>query len=203
VGVIAALWTLLGGAQTPGREMEQAQGVRSPRTTSEMIAFLEDHSGSPGDWNRLGEMHLMDGQTESARTAFARAEQRYVELATRPPRSPRDQDPNYIASLWHEIGWLRLERLDDEPGAREAFKEGSEIIDVFIRLSPMRNPLYNLACYRAMAGDHDLAIDAFARAIDAGYENHRYASGDRDLDSLRDDPRFQQLMARIDPRRPD
>jgi quercetin dioxygenase-like cupin family protein len=45
---------------------------------------------------------------------------------------------------------------------------------------------YNLACYRAIAGDRDGALDAFRRAFALGPDRVRtWAQGDSDLDSIR------------------
>ncbi len=47
---------------------------------------------------------------------------------------------------------------------------------------------YNLACYRALAGDRDGAIEAFRRAFELDPERVRgWATGDSDLDSIRAD----------------
>jgi hypothetical protein len=53
--------------------------------------------------------------------------------------------------------------------------------------------LYNSACACALLGRRDEAIEYFARAIDAGFEDTEQVSRDTDLDSLRDDPRFKSL----------
>lgn len=47
---------------------------------------------------------------------------------------------------------------------------------------------YNLACYRAMAGKREEAVDAFRQAYELDPERvSRYAADDRDLDSIRDE----------------
>jgi tetratricopeptide (TPR) repeat protein len=53
--------------------------------------------------------------------------------------------------------------------------------------------LYNLACAEAMLGENDAALEHLAEAV----ENPRFrefAKTDSDFDSLRDDPRFQELV---------
>jgi quercetin dioxygenase-like cupin family protein len=51
---------------------------------------------------------------------------------------------------------------------------------------------YNLACFRALAGDPNGALDALERAAELdGEVVRRWAEGDSDLDSIRDDPRFR------------
>ena len=52
---------------------------------------------------------------------------------------------------------------------------------------------YNLACFRALAGDPDGALDALERAAEMDAEAVRkWAENDSDLDSIRDDPRFKE-----------
>lgn len=53
---------------------------------------------------------------------------------------------------------------------------------------------FNLACYLALAGDTDQAIDALTMACGLAETCRDYARDDPDLDSLRNDPRFRQLL---------
>jgi hypothetical protein len=50
---------------------------------------------------------------------------------------------------------------------------------------------YQLACWEALAGRSDEALEHLNRAVELGGEKFRtYASDDEDLDSIRSDPRF-------------
>jgi|SRR6266436_3655515 len=53
---------------------------------------------------------------------------------------------------------------------------------------------YNLACSLALLKRPDQALRALRRSIELGYRDFRYMLEDRDLDSIRRDPRFRQLM---------
>lgn len=53
----------------------------------------------------------------------------------------------------------------------------------------------NLACYEAQAGDTEDALDALGKAIELSGDARRAARGDSDFDAMRDDPRFQELVA--------
>ncbi len=59
------------------------------------------------------------------------------------------------------------------------------------------NTLYNLACVRALAGHKERAIETLEQAVASGYENGTHVLGDSDFESLRDDPRFQQILTRL------
>jgi len=50
---------------------------------------------------------------------------------------------------------------------------------------------YNLACFRALAGDKDGALSSLERAFEMEPDSVRkWAEGDSDLGSIRDDERF-------------
>lgn len=56
------------------------------------------------------------------------------------------------------------------------------------------NAHYNLACRYALLKQKDLAIVTLRKAIELGYRDFRYMIEDRDLESLRKDPRFRDLL---------
>ncbi len=56
---------------------------------------------------------------------------------------------------------------------------------------------YNLACSLALVGEIDAAIEAFERACTLGYDDADHAQADEDLAALREDERFQALLARL------
>jgi hypothetical protein len=55
---------------------------------------------------------------------------------------------------------------------------------------------YNAGCWEALAGNPDPAFEHLRRAkeLDAEGESAQYFREDSDLDSLRDDPRFRELL---------
>ena len=53
---------------------------------------------------------------------------------------------------------------------------------------------YNLACSYALLKKPDLSLKTLRRAVELGYRDFRYMREDRDLDSIRHDPRFRQLL---------
>ena len=54
--------------------------------------------------------------------------------------------------------------------------------------------LYNAACARALANQRPEALDLLQRALDAGFDDPAHLREDDDLDSLRTEPRFRQLV---------
>ena len=55
--------------------------------------------------------------------------------------------------------------------------------------------LYNVSCTYAVAGRTDAALSALQKAVDNGFGHKEWVEHDTDLDSLRDDPRFQSLAS--------
>ena len=56
---------------------------------------------------------------------------------------------------------------------------------------------YNVACGYALAGERDKAFEHLFRAVDLGWAHPQWLLNDGDLVTLRDDPRFGQLLASI------
>ena len=75
------------------------------------------------------------------------------------------------------------------------FAEGLQIDRRLVQLRPA-DPLahYNLACSFALVKKVDPALKTLRRAIELGYRDFRYIREDRDLDAIRHDPRFRQLL---------
>ncbi len=74
-------------------------------------------------------------------------------------------------------------------------KEGLKVDQQLVRLRPADPTAhYNLACRYALLKQPDLALTTLRHAIELGYRDFRYMTQDRDLDSIRKDPRFRQLL---------
>ncbi len=57
--------------------------------------------------------------------------------------------------------------------------------------------ILNSVCLHARRGNRERALDLLERAVAQGWGHREWIERDRDYDSLRDDPRFQRLMARL------
>ncbi len=55
---------------------------------------------------------------------------------------------------------------------------------------------YNVACFYAIEGESDRAIDILGQALEAGFGRRDWIDNDPDLDSLRADSRFRELLER-------
>jgi tetratricopeptide (TPR) repeat protein len=59
---------------------------------------------------------------------------------------------------------------------------------------------YNLACSYSLLKKVDLALRILRKAIELGYSDFRFLREDSDLDALRKDPRFRQLLREFENR---
>jgi tetratricopeptide (TPR) repeat protein len=55
---------------------------------------------------------------------------------------------------------------------------------------------YNLACDYSLLKQPELCLKALERAIELGYREFEYIEQDADLDYIRQDPRFRELIAK-------
>jgi quercetin dioxygenase-like cupin family protein len=90
--------------------------------------------------------------------------------------------------------WSPLQSLYAEGKYDEVIERGRATIEA----SPQyAMPLYNLACCEALAGRSEDAIGHLRTALELAPEQLlELAKKDTDLDALRDEPGFQQLLAR-------
>jgi tetratricopeptide (TPR) repeat protein len=81
------------------------------------------------------------------------------------------------------------------------YAEGLQVDKRLIGLRPS-DPLahYNLACSYALLKRSELALKTLRRAVELGYRDFRYMREDRDLDAIRHDPRFRQLLREFENR---
>ncbi len=75
------------------------------------------------------------------------------------------------------------------------YAEGLQIDRRLVQLRP-NDALahYNLACSYALLKQPEQALKTLRRAVELGYRDFRYMREDRDLDAIRHDPRFRQLL---------
>jgi len=101
-----------------------------------------------------------------------------------------------VGEAFHPGGWdaFALAMWLREAGR---FDEGAAIVDGLIANDPGHWAVhYNAGCFAALGGDADAAFAHLHRARELDAEAAApYIREDSDLDSLRDDPRFQELLS--------
>lgn len=99
-----------------------------------------------------------------------------------------------IAGVFIGLGAARYRRGDFSRAA-EAFDRAAGRPG--LKASERASAAYNGACAHALAGDVGRAFDALDRAIAAGYQDVANLQADKDLASLRTDPRWADLVDRV------
>lgn len=89
------------------------------------------------------------------------------------------------------LGALALLKLGDKETALGWLDRAQETSPT----SP--NVMYNSACFHAMSGDPDTALDFLQKAADLGTRNKLMWESDKDLESIKDHPRFKALLDRL------
>lgn len=89
--------------------------------------------------------------------------------------------------LWHPLRTLYANGQTDEVIAR--------LRELIADNPPYALLYFNLACCESVAGQKDEAIEHLRRAFELSDRMRGFSEGDSDLDPLRDDPAFQELMS--------
>ncbi|HKO59400.1 MAG TPA: tetratricopeptide repeat protein, partial [Thermoanaerobaculia bacterium] len=92
-----------------------------------------------------------------------------------------------MGRAWFNLGYARL-RANDPRGSVAAFQKS---LDLGHRPATSS---YNIGCAYAVAGNSDAAFRALQSALDRGMDLSGNLEKDDDLESLRDDPRFEALV---------
>jgi beta-lactamase regulating signal transducer with metallopeptidase domain len=104
-------------------------------------------------------------------------------------RAALARDPGDGRALYR-LGWA-LFGQGDLTAAAAAFEEQ------YARAWTPSYASYNAACCYAQLGDADLAVTWLERSVASGYDDPLQIESDEDLASLRDDPRFQDLIEQL------
>ncbi len=97
----------------------------------------------------------------------------------------------YEVSGWELFAPLRP--LYEAGDYTEAAERGRELLS---NDPPYADLFFNIACCESLAGQKDEAIAHLRRAVELSERVRSFVEGDSDLDPIRDDPAFKELLAR-------
>lgn len=97
------------------------------------------------------------------------------------------------------IGWART-RLGDKPAALAAWTAALKLLQDRPPASLSAEEQYDLGCLLALTGQSQAALAALDTALAMGFAEPEWTRADEDLESLRDDPRFHDLLMRMEER---
>ena len=87
--------------------------------------------------------------------------------------------------------------LGDAYTKRGRYKEGLEIDQRLVKLKPDDAVVhYNLACSYSLLKESRLCLGALEKAVHLGYCEFDFMEEDRDLEFIRKDPRYKELLSR-------
>jgi tetratricopeptide (TPR) repeat protein len=99
-----------------------------------------------------------------------------------------ESDPDHVEALAF---------LGNTYTTRGKYERGAVLDLRLVRLRPHSpRARYNLACTYALLGRPEDAFDELERAVDFGFRDAEHMMRDDDLASLREDPRFGELVMR-------
>jgi serine/threonine protein kinase/regulator of sirC expression with transglutaminase-like and TPR domain len=135
--------------------------------------FYAVHMDLRSVYERLGEM-------DDYAAAVKRELEVYPRYLSKFPEDPR-------AHIFYAVALARAKRVEE--AKLEAVKA--------LELNPT-DPLmmYNSACFYAQLGDKTLAIESLRNALEAGMSDYEWIKRDPDLDCIRDEPDYTNLMKR-------
>ncbi len=151
------------------------------RYQAALDAFLEAAKGSANDGvlrGNVGDAYARLGRVEQARQAWreaVRLEQQTFAV------NPNDVNALARIALWEAKSG---DRAGAEGHITRALAMGAGDAEV----------LYYSAIVRALAGDTERALASLEQAVKSGYST-QLAAKDRDLDAIRDTPRFRALIS--------
>jgi hypothetical protein len=173
------------------RSLAQGQVVAAMRVSETLVRNFPD---DPSAMFWRGISRRLGGNIDSSTADFATLDWLLDGLASWPDRYSE-------AQLDYFRGWGKF-GIGDLDSSRVWFTKIAD--DLEARSTPdggeitRSGVLYNLACYRAMSGETEAAIEFWERAVEHGYgQDGGWWAVDPDLESLHGDARFWEASAKI------
>lgn len=115
-----------------------------------------------------GRLHLVKGDTVQAKADF----EQVLALDTTYDNSARQYALHYLGQDAEALAWM----------------------DSILVKDPSKGNYYDAACLNALMGRSEQALDAFEKSISMGYRDFHHIAFDTDLDSIRNLPRFTEIL---------
>lgn len=169
-------------------ELEKSSAVRSAR--KQQREDLEWQDRLTGRVQDLVQAAMQPSENRSSQLLELRSELSVLRRREKQPSVVHARAAAHVTALVYESG---------EQAARDGdLTLAAEFFDICAELVPQSpGPHYQLARVYARAGKKKDALRALERAAELGIRGRARAAAQPDFASLRDDARFQQLLARI------
>lgn len=189
---IACAYSLKGDAARGMASLEKAieHGFSSEEKLGDDpdLAFLRTQPGFAALREKARDLELR-GADRHDWLRFVLDDDRWEEAAARHRRIVEKYPQSGRA--WFNFGYSSL-HAGDHAAAADAFQRAVQLGH------RVGTSSYNVACAYALQEKKDEALDWLNRAEAAGFDLGSYLDDDDDLDSLRRDPRFKALKARVE-----
>jgi hypothetical protein len=110
-----------------------------------------------------------------------------------------DEVERYISDLEHS-GQTRRDvysRTASSLHGMKQFKLALQYYEKALLMNPVASDYYNLGCAAALKGDTSKAFEALNKAADLGFNSRRSYESDTDLETLRSDVRWNDLLGKL------
>jgi predicted esterase len=147
----------------------------------------------------LGRLGTPQGRELTAERLIAdfRIDELRAQIEPDRPEDERLRATRLLENVYVQTAFYVPRRLMEQKDYRAA----AASLSVAARIKPAEPSVhYNLGCARARAGDVESALAALKRAVELGFSEADLMASDPDLERLRDEPGFQELLKAI--RRP-
>jgi len=122
----------------------------------------------------------------------------------KPMELPLDSDKDFEIQFCEDIlktqanHFEALVLLGDAYTRKGEFQKGLELDLRLSRIKPENKLIrYNLACSYALTGQKEKAFNSLTKAVELGYRDIEHLRQDHDLDALKGDPRFQNIIKKL------
>ena len=115
-------------------------------------------------------------------------------------KATKERQPGAIARDKEKLEKLKtFVNTGSEAWKAKDYAKAVECFEGACKISPLSPEIsYNLACLYALSGRKDDALGCLDKTINNNYLDTQHMLQDKDLDSLREDPRFKQLIAKTE-----
>jgi len=112
--------------------------------------------------------------------------------------APQTPSEHLIARRTINQFFASLSEEADLLSRRKQYGAAAENLELMALMAP-NNPrvFYNMACLHALNRDRSRALEALKRAVEKGFKDAATIEGDKDLDALRDDPVYKQIVEEL------
>ncbi len=194
----AALAKDFAGLRDVAASERKAQQLERSREVRQAIGDLKDSVDKQTALEaRIGQLAREAAAREEGAPALADLLAALTDAKKQADRTDRPAD-RMAARRALVSSFLQFDEAASRAAARGAFAQAAVFYRAMARIRPENARVeYDLACACARSGSRKEAIDALRRAVAKGFTDRSLMAGDPDLESLRGEPAFREILDSI------